>query len=522
MPNDFSSLNCLFKETLYKFGTKTAIVFENKRTSYKELIEGANKVAHALNRNNIKPNTRVALMMSNSLEYIFSDLGVIQAGATKVPLNEMLSEKELEYILNDSKAEVIIVGESFFKKLEAIKENLRYVNLIIAVPQNQDCPNGCLSWDEFQSAEPVTSLNIDVKGSDMAVIVYTGGTTGMPKGVVHDHHNIIKNLYTHIIELEILGDDKILLTSPLPHAAGFVMLTGLLKGAEVWIESGFNPQLVLDRIHNDRITFTFMVPTMVYRVMDQIKGNQYDFTSLRTILYGAAPITVERLKEGLKIFGLVFTQLYGQTEAPNFVTRLRKEDHSINPRYQHRLQSCGQAVLGSLFKVVDESGIEVPCGVEGEIVAHTPYNMKEYFGKPEATNETVKDGWIYTGDIGKVDEEGYLYLLDRKKDMIISGGMNVYSVEVESLIQTHPGVQLNSVIGVPHPDWGESVLAVIVASKENPPTEESIIKHCQQLSKYKRPKEIKFVDNIPLTPYGKIDKKALKKQFRTLENQSVH
>jgi fatty-acyl-CoA synthase/long-chain acyl-CoA synthetase len=257
-----------------------------------------------------------------------------------------------------------------------------------------------------------------------------------------------------------------------------------------------------------------MVPTMIYRVMDQIHGRKLDFSNLRTILYGAAPITLERLKQGLEIFGPVFTQLFGQSEAPNFITRLKKSDHSLEPSKENRLRSCGQPVLMAQVKIVDEDGLEVPRGVEGEIIAKTPYNMIGYHEAPDKTAETLKDGWLYTGDVGMMDEEGYVYLLDRKKDMIISGGFNVYTSEVENVIQQHPEVSQVAVIGVPHPDWGEAVMAVIVPSRSNPPTEESILDFCNRyLSKYKRPKKILFADSLPLTAYGKIDKKALRKPF---------
>jgi fatty-acyl-CoA synthase/long-chain acyl-CoA synthetase len=239
-----------------------------------------------------------------------------------------------------------------------------------------------------------------------------------------------------------------------------------------------------------------------------------NFYSIRTILYGAAPITVERLKQGLEIFGPVFTQLFGQSEAPNFITRLKKSDHSLDPSKEKCLSSCGQPVLMSQVKIVDENGREVPRGVEGEIIAFTPYNMVGYHQASEKTEETLKNGWLYTGDLGVMDEEGYVYLLDRKKDMIISGGLNVYTSEVENVIQKHPGVSQVAVIGIPHPDWGEAVTAVIVPKVSNPPTVESIIDLCNHhLSKYKRPKEIMFMDSLPLTAYGKIDKKILRKPF---------
>jgi fatty-acyl-CoA synthase len=516
-------LKSLYRNALCQHDERIAVVFDGKSVSYRELLKSANRVARALIRCGVKPDTRVALLMSNCLEYVISDMGIIQAGATKVPLNDMLGEKEISYILKDSNAEVVIVGRNFFEVLDKIKDDLPELKKIVGIAPEEQCPEGFISWEEFQANEPDTDVDVHVSSKNLAVIMYTGGTTGLPKGVVHTQENMVINLFSHIIELCLQDDERILLTSPLPHSAGFILSAGLIKGAVNFIEQKFDPQGVLAHLEKNRITLTFMVPTMIYRVMDQIQGREYDFSSLRTILYGAAPITVERLKQGLEIFGPVFTQLFGQSEAPNFITRLKKSDHTMDPSFEKRLRSCGQPVAMSEVKIVDEKGNEVPRGEEGEIIARTPYNMIGYHKEPEKTAETLKDGWLHTGDVGMMDEDGYVYLLDRKKDMIITGGMNVYTTEVENVIQKHPGVSQVAVIGVPHHDWGEAVMAVIVPNLQNPPTTESVLELCNQnLSKYKRPKEVRFIESLPLTPYGKIDKKALRKPFWENSERNIH
>jgi fatty-acyl-CoA synthase len=503
----------MFQNALKCHGEKTALVFDGKKVSYQTLWKEANRVGRALSRLGVRPNTRVALMMSNSIEYVVSDLGLMFAGGTKVPLNDMLGEKEIAHILKDSGAKVVIASPNFFRILTSIRQDLTELTTIVGVADKTDCPNGFISWTEFQAGEGEEEIHTHVSPEDMAFIAYTGGTTGVPKGVVHSQQNMVLNLFSHIIEMGLLDDERILLMSPLPHSAGMVLLSGLLKGATHFVERKFDPQLVLNRIDHDKITLTFMVPTMIYRVMDQIEDRTYDFTSLRTIVYGAAPITTERLKQGLEIFGPVFMQLYGQTEAPNFVTRLRKEDHSLDPKQIHKLRSCGQSVLMSQVRIVNENDEEVGRGVEGEIVTRTAYNMVGYYNQPEKTRETLRGGWLHTGDIGMMDEDGYVYLLDRKKDIIISGGMNVYTTEVENAIQTHPDVAQVAVIGIPHSDWGEAVIAFVVPSPGRELTAAEILEHCQQLSSYKRPKDVKIVSALPLTPYGKIDKKALRKPF---------
>ncbi|MCL6577380.1 long-chain-fatty-acid--CoA ligase [Kyrpidia sp.] len=523
MDRELSTLRSLFRRVLPIHGDRPAIVFGGQTLTYDTLHRAALRVARAMARRGVGPNRRVALMMSNCPEFVISDLGLTFAGGTKVPLNDMLGEKEIAYILKDSGAELAVVGPNFFDVVQKIRRDLPDLKTVVGVAPEEQCPDGFISWEVFQAHETEEDIGVDVSPEDMALIIYTGGTTGLPKGVVHTQENIVLNLFSHIMEMGLQDDERILLMSPLPHSAGMVLLAGLIKGAAHYVERKFDPQLVLDRIEQNKITLTFMVPTMIYRVMDQIGGRTYDLRSLRTIVYGAAPITAERLKQGLEIFGPVFMQLYGQSEAPNFITRLKKEDHRTDPEGVHRLRSCGQPVAMSIVKIVDEHGNEVPRGVEGEIAARTLYTMVGYHNQPEKTAEALRDGWLHTGDVGMMDEEGYVYLLDRKKDMIISGGMNVYTTEVENAIQRHPGVAQVAVIGVPHPDWGEAVMAIIVPQGGVEVTEESILEHCRkELSAYKRPKEVRFVEALPLTPYGKIDKKALREPYWSGRDRQVN
>lgn len=514
MDRSLLTLNQLFYNSLKHNGDKPAVRFQDQILTYNQLLKAGNRVARALRKHGVGPNVPVALMMSNCLEFVVSDMGLNLAGGAKIPLNDMLGENEIKYILQDSGAKVAFVGTNFIDIVSRIKEELPQLEIIVAVMGDDQCPEGMISWRAFQAAESEEDVRVEVFPQDRALIAYTGGTTGLPKGVVHSQENIVINLYSHAIELEFRENERILLMSPLPHSAGMLLQAGILKGALHFIEKGFDSQLVLDRIEQDKVTVTFMVPTMIYRVMDQMENRKYDLSSLQTILYGAAPITESRLKQGLEIFGPVFTQLYGQTEAPNFISRLKKSDHILSGDKAKRLRSCGQPVAMSQVRIVDENGNEVPALVEGEITAKTPYNMIGYHNQPEKTEETLKGGWLHTGDVGMKDEDGYIYLFDRKKDMIISGGMNVYTTEVENVIQRHPDTAQVAVIGVPHPDWGEAVMAVIVPKPNTSPTAESILDLCrQELSKYKRPKEIRFVEALPLTPYGKIDKKELRKPF---------
>ncbi|MCC5857127.1 MAG: AMP-binding protein [Ectothiorhodospiraceae bacterium] len=511
MTNDQFVLRKIFKNALTKYGNKPAVVFQGKHLTYSELFRQSCIAAHALVNKRVTANTRVALMMSNCLEYAIADQAIIQAGATKVPLNDMLGAKEINYIIKDSQARVVFVGKNFFDVVQTHRNEWPDLETIVGIARKDECPDGFLSWEEFVSGENMEPPDVQVCDEDLGLIAYTGGTTGMPKGVMHSQKSMALNMFSHLMELGYLDDERVLLASPLPHAAGYMLLAGLLKGATHFVESGFDPDTVISRVQEERITATLLVPTMIYRLLDRISETKAELHSLRTVLYGAAPITEERLRQGLELLGPVFMQAYGQTEIPNMVTRLRKEDHRTDEAVAHRLRSCGQPVTMVDVRIVDGTGKEVPRGESGELAVRAPYAMLGYHGLPDKTRETIVDGWVMTGDIARQDADSYIYLLDRSKDMIITGGMNVYTTEVENAVQGCPGVSQVAVVGLPHPDWGEAVTAFIVKEKGHPVTAEDVIAHCRnELSSYKRPKLVKFIESLPLTVYGKPDKKRLR------------
>lgn len=506
------TLKSLFTSAMRRHGERIAIRFEDQQLSYADVFRQSCRAAHAMIAAGVVPNTRVALMMSNCAEYVVADQAIIQSGSAKVPLNDMLGEDEIRYIVADSGARLAVVGPNFFDIVCRNRADWPELSTIVGLADAADCPEGIIPWDAFLAAGQDTVPDVAIGPDDLARITYTGGTTGMPKGVMHSQRSATLNMYAHVMEIGLLDDERLLLSSPLPHSAGSLMMAGLIKGATHFIERRFDPETVVRRIAEDGVTFTFLVPTMIYRVLDWIGDRQYDLSSLRTIMYGAAPITVERLQQGLSVFGPVFMQLYGQSEAPNFITRLRREDHRLEEHLVHRLKSCGQPAIMSQVRIVDDAGQPVPPGESGEITVRTPYNMLGYHQLPEKTAETLVDGWLHTGDIGVQDVDGYVYLLDRKKDMIISGGMNVYSVEVEAVVQSLSGVSQAAVVGLPDADWGEAVTAFVVPEPGAEPTPQGIIAACRdRLSAYKRPKQVYLLDTMPLTTYGKLDKKTLRR-----------
>jgi fatty-acyl-CoA synthase len=506
-------LKDMYNKALPSFGQKIAIkTDEGREISYEQLNRKANQLANSFIRNGIQTEDPIALIMSNSIEFIIADISIMKAGATKVPLNDMLGEKEILYILQNAEAKVAIVSPEFYNTIHKIRNQLPQLEFLVSTTDS--APEGFVSWEAFLALSPETTPMVTVAPGNRATISYTGGTTGQPKGVIQTQQNQVMNFLCHLIELDITEKDSVLAMTPLPHSVGRYVLTGLLKGATQIITARFDPIKALQLIEQEKVTFTFMVPTMIYRVLDVLEQQTFDVSSIQTIMYGAAPITEERLKQGLQVFGPVFHQFFGQTEAPNFISRLTKAEHSLDEDKIHRLKSCGKASIMSEVKIVDDQGQEVPRDEQGEIVVKAPFVMEGYHQLPEKTEETIINGWLHTGDIGKMDEDGYIYLLDRKKDMIISGGMNVYSTEVENILQQYPGVRQVAVIGIPHNDWGEQVLAIVIPNPSNPSTEEEILQYCKEnLSKYKQPKQVQFVTEFPLTPYGKIDKKRLRAPY---------
>jgi fatty-acyl-CoA synthase len=509
--SDSQTLRGLFIAGLDRFGARPAVVADGTTWTYRDIVDHANRLAHYLHDAGVDAGHPVALAISNRAEWIVADQAILRAGAAKVPINDMLSAREIEYILNDSGAKVALVDSALMARVAAA--DAAELSTLICVDGAQSSDPRVVGWADALAgtSDGVDPPQVRVDPDDVTMILYTGGTTGRQKGVVHTQRTLAWCEIAHVIELGLQDDERMLIVSPLPHATGFLAQAGMLKGATLYIEAAFDPAVVLERIVRDRITFVFMVPTMIYRVLDRAEGRGLDLSSLRTLLYGAAPIALDKLARGLELFGPVFMQLYGQSEAPDFITRLRREDHDLTR--PERLASCGQVTTFMEMAVVDAEDRPLPAGAVGQVVARGPYVMRGYHNMPEKTAQTLAWGWLHTGDVGRLDEDGYLYLLDRMNDMIISGGMNVYSSEVEIVVQACAGVDQVAVVGLPDDDWGERVVALVVPSSERAPDLEEIRSTCREhLAAYKRPKEIRLVDELPVTAFGKVDKKSLRQR----------
>ncbi|MFF0284018.1 class I adenylate-forming enzyme family protein [Rhodococcus aetherivorans] len=504
------SLRDAFDHSLKLNADTVAIEFDEQRITYAELDNWAAAVATQLSGLGVGPGDPVAIYLHNCPAFFAVDIAIARLGAVKVPLNYMLPIGTIRHCLHSARVRVMVTGTRLAEAAHSASADLPD---LIVLEATEDKLAAAMSTsilvgqpDASAEVAPVPAQGIAVTPESPAALYFTGGTTGLPKGVLHSQQSTLALHYAQLLEAEILQDERLLLMTPLAHAAGLFGQSALIRGATIVLTDGFDADTTAQLLTDAGITWVFLVPTMLYRLIDILEGTERDL-SLRTIVYGAAPIAPSRLEQALAVFGQVFVQLYGQTESPNWGTRLAKKDHDVSR--PHLLGSCGQASIMADVKIIDESGQSLGPNETGEICLRTPYLLDRYVDAPEATSEKFLDGWIRTGDIGTLDSAGYLYLLDRKSDMVISGGMNVYCREVEDVLTTHPSIKDVAVIGIPHPDWGESVHAVVVPG-DRFDAQEVIEWTRGRLAAYARPKTIEVVDSLPETPFGKVDKKVLR------------
>ncbi|GAA4703112.1 AMP-binding protein [Pseudonocardia yuanmonensis] len=487
-----------FEAALRRHRARTAVEAGGRSWTYGDLDRWSAAVADQLGRAGVRRGDAVALYLGNCVEFVVADVAVARLGAVKVPVNPLLPESTVGHVLEAARVRALVLGTG----VAGIGERAGAGLPILRVDDGGGPPAG----ERLTGPADVAPPRLAVGPADRAAIYFTGGTTGLPKGVVHTQASAVAVQYAQIVEAEIAQDERLLLMTPLAHAAGLFAQSALVRGATIVIEPGFDAARALDLLRTRGVTWTFLVPTMIYRLLDLTRDRED--LPLRTIVYGAAPIAPSRLARALEVFGPVFVQLFGQTECPNWGTRLAKHDH--DPARPELLGSCGQASIMADVRVVDDAGWALPPGTTGEVCLRAPYTLESYLDNAEATAaKFLPDGWIRTGDVGLLDDAGYLHLRDRKADMVISGGMNVYCREVEDVLVRHPAVARAAVIGVPHEDWGEAVHAVVVPAGDLDPA--ALLEWTRgELAAYARPKSVELVAELPETPFGKIDKKVLR------------
>ncbi len=498
-----ADLRAMLDRALIRGGDDPAVVAGEAVTSYRDLGELTEEVEAFLAELGVGAGDRVVVHLGNTVEYLAADLALVRVGAVKVPVNQMLTDADIVTIVECSGAAALLLGAG-------LALDLGGVGAIGPVPLVS--PRLRVSGFRLTgtpAAFPFTDLGEPGSPTAPAVIYFTGGTTGRPKGVVHPRCSVVGNLLANALEGDVGAGERVYLCTPLSHSAGLFAEATLLRGGTVYLDTGFDPERFLRVVHEHRIGWTFMVPTMIYRLLDHLGQRRPDW-SLRTIVYGAAPIGAARLRQAIECFGPVMIQLFGQTECPNWATALTKEHHRLALDQPDLLESAGRPTTLCSVGVRDEGGTIRSQGT-GEICLAAPYVMAGYYDDVEKSATTLVDGWLLTGDIGSIDERGFVYLRDRRADMIISGGMNVYTIEVETALFELDGVTAAAVIGLPDPQWGEAVHAVVVVEPDSALTEDVVREHCRdRLSAYKRPKSVEFVGTLPLTPFGKVDKKQLR------------
>jgi acyl-CoA synthetase (AMP-forming)/AMP-acid ligase II len=491
---------------------KECIICGDQRVTYRMFEKRVNKLVNLLYGLGLKKGDRVSVLAENSMTAVEAMIALEKSGLVWAPLNFRHHPNEHAYHLNDAGSRALIMQRHFAEGIETVRDQLETVEHFIV--DGEGYP-GMERYEDLMQKASDKPTEVDIDDDDPVALMYTSGTTGKAKGVLHTHKSFSMLAVFTALELGIQQGDKVIYVAPINHGAGILLPPHLMMGTPNILISHLDVDYVLKVIQEEKVTTMWLAPTIIYFLLAYPKREEFDLSSLKFLPYSSAPIAVEKLKEALEVFGPIFAQAYGLVECP-VITWLPREEHVLggDEKQTRRLGSAGREVVFTKVRVVDSEGNDLPPGEIGEIIVKSPLVMKEYWRNPEATAQTLRDGWLYTGDMGYLDEDGYLFIADRKKDMIITGGYNVYPKEVEDVIFKHPAVMEAAVIGVPDETWGESVKAFVVLKPGAQATEEEIISFCKEnLASYKKPKSVEFIDALPKNLAGKVLKTELRKPY---------
>jgi acyl-CoA synthetase (AMP-forming)/AMP-acid ligase II len=516
------ALTCgdLIKRGSALYGTQAALLFEGRQFTFAEQAARMFRLANALLGNGLKKQERVAVLARNCSEYIEIFGACEIAGFVAINLNVRLSDAELATICQDSQPSAMICSKDFLAQARALAAQLSSIRIRIAIGSEDADASSYEHLVSESSADEPTATAVP---SDIAYLMYTSGTTGGPKGVMISHAAMVEATRMLSHEGGISSTDKALIVMPLFHLGGKIeQMNFNLMGAEVVLKAAFDAEDILDTIEKERVTAAHFAPAMIQRLLDVLEAKPYDVSTLRCVHYASAPMPGPLLRRALDRMGPVFVQVYGMTECL-IGTILKSHEHLVSsPEGERRLRSAGQPLLGNEVKIVREDGTACHTGEIGEILFRSPTIMSGYWNKPELTAEVVRDGWIHTQDLGFVDGSKFVYVVDRKKDMIISGGENIYSWEVEEALRAHPDVADVAVIAVPDEVWGESVKACVQMRPGRSASEVELIDYTRsKIASYKKPRSIDFVQSLPRLFNGKIDKKALRAPYWSGHDRQV-
>ena len=498
---------------------REAIIFEGNRWSFSDLADRSNRLANALAGMGVGQGDKVGMLQVNCNECIEVYFATAKLGATYVPLNFRARAEELEFMINFSEASALFLGQRYVKMINSMREQIPGMKNLVSV---EGPAEGMLDYESVIAEADPEEVFTDIDDNDTSILMFTAGTTGQPKGVMLTHDNLATYVLNNVSPADPDIEEKNILTVPLYHIAGMqAVLAAVYGGRTLVVQRQFEPSDWMTLVESESVTRAMMVPTMLKQLMEHEEFPERNLSSLQVITYGAAPMPVEVITKAIEVFpGTRFINAFGQTESASTITMLTPEDHVIegSPGERaiklKRLGSIGRALGDTEVKIFDEGGSEQPVDEVGEIVARGPRVMKGYWKADEATNNTIRNGWLYTGDIGYMDEAGYIFLSGRAKDIIIRAGENISPEQVEATLHSHPAIDEAAVIGVPDPQWGETVRAIVALKAGAQASEADIIEHCRgQLASFKKPESVIFVDALPRNPLGKVLKRVLRDEY---------
>jgi acyl-CoA synthetase (AMP-forming)/AMP-acid ligase II len=499
---------------------REALVCGDVRLTYLQVQERVNRLANALTDLGIERGNKVAIMALNSHQYIETYYACAKLGAVFAPLTYRAKREELTYMVNNSEASAFFVGERYLELVSAMRAEIKGVRHFICYDAR---PQGMQSYEDILAKYPSDEIFVEIDDADPSVLMYTSGTTALPKGVVLTYLALSVYVTNTVEPADPETHGVMLLSVPVYHVAGVTaIMSSIWGGRTLVLLPQFEPHAWLEAVHKERVTHSFVVPTMLKRVMDEPDFARYDLSSLQLVAYGAAPMPYEVIRKAVGVFKCGLMNAYGQTESTSTLTYLGPDDHRIEGTEEEkqkrleRLKSVGRPMEDVTVAIMDPTGNLLPPGQEGEIVAQGARLMTGYWKRDEETAQALVDGWLHTGDVGWVDEEGYLFITGRTKDLIIRGGENISPGEIEAVLEQHPKIEEAVVIGVPDLEWGEEVKAIVVLKPGETATADEIVQYAKsRLASFKAPKYVAFAQELPRNYLGKVLKTDLRKLYGT-------
>ncbi|WP_250291064.1 AMP-binding protein [Frankia sp. CiP1_Cm_nod1] len=514
----WGTLPTVFDRVTLYYADSTAIIDGDRRLTYRQTQQWANRVANGLIALGVGKGERVGLLLPNVLEFIPSQHGIWKAGAVLVQLPTRAAAAGHRSNLKQADATTLIYHAQFDSTVAEVVAGLPELRHVIRLDDGRGPAEttvaGVLDYAKHFEAQPDTPPSVEIDEHDEAYVLFTSGSTGEPKGVINSHFTWAHYSITAGLEIGDIRPGEIFAHgAPLTHFTQIFVLPTFLRGGTNVMLPGLDVNTLLERIEKEKVTATALVPTIIYLLLDHPDRKKFDLSSLNTIVYAGAPIAPERLREALDVFGPIFIQAYAGTE-PGYVSSLRKQDHRVDTEQDiKRLASAGRPLPYVAVTIQDDDDRPLPVGEVGEVTSKQLGQMLTYVDASR-NSEALRDGWVHTGDIGYFDEDGFLYIVDRKKDLVVSGGFNVFPRQVEDVLLTHPAVAQAAVFGIPHPKWGEAVHAVVVTRSGQQADESELINHVKrELGSVPAPKSIEFTDQLPVNPAGKVDKKTIRAPY---------